>query len=56
MTRNPTEGNRVAAAKILRQYFAKNRHHMSATISSVAGRLSATSAHAAVSGELTAAG
>lgn len=49
--RSPTEGNRIAAAKILRQYFAKNRSKHSGEISQLLAGASAASAHAAVTAD-----
>ena len=49
--RNPAEGNRIAAAKILRQYFEKNRSKHAAEISQLQAGASATSAHAAITAD-----
>lgn len=44
IARNPTEGNRVAGAKILRQYFVKNRHRHAAEIRQLSSGAAATTA------------
>ncbi len=49
--RNPSESNRIAAAKMLRQYFEKNRNKHAAEISQLQAGASAASAHASVTAE-----
>lgn len=51
VNRNPSESNRVAAAKILRQYFAKNRSKHSGEISQLLEGASAAAAQAALTAE-----
>jgi len=51
VAKNPTEGNRIAAAKILRQYFLKNRSKHTGEIARLQAGASAAAAHAAVTAE-----
>lgn len=51
VSRNPSESNRIAAAKILRQYFAKNRSKHQSEIGQLVAGASAAAAQPALSAE-----